>query len=216
MRFEEYFERVEAGASRDELIALRGQLKLDRELRNLRSAIDGAREGSERVRDIVADLRRLSVAGAGTREQYDLVDAARVAARWVVRGSKAQVDIRFEGLEELTVYGNAGHIQQIVMNLLQNAIDALKGREDAEIVLSTEIENEKAVLTVTDNGPGIDAEAASSIFDPFFTTKPVGEGTGLGLSISNKIAEEHGGSLTHVDLNPGTAFRLELPLEETA
>ena len=215
MRFEEYFERVEAGASRDELVALRGQLKLDRELKNLRSAIDGAREGSERVRDIVADLRRLSVAGAGTREHYDLVEAARVAARWVVRGSKAQVDISFEGLDELRVYGNSGHIQQIVMNLLQNAIDALKGQENAAIVLSTVCENGMAVLTVSDNGPGIPAEVASSIFDPFFTTKAVGEGTGLGLSISNKIAEEHGGRLLHVDLDPGTAFRLELPLEET-
>ena len=216
MRFEEYFERVEAGASREELIALRGQLKLDRELKNLRSAIDGAREGSERVRDIVADLRRLSVAGAGTREQYDLVDAARVASRWVIRGSKAQVDVHFEGLNELSVYGNSGHIQQIVMHLLQNAIDALKGQDDASIVLSITAESGMAILTVSDNGPGIDADAASAIFDPFFTTKPVGEGTGLGLSISNKIAEEHGGSLTHIDLKPGTAFRLELPLEEKA
>ena len=196
-------------------MTLRGQLKLDRELKNLRSAIDGAREGSERVRDIVADLRRLSVAGAGTREHYDLVEAARVAARWVVRGSKAPVEVRFEGLDGLRVYGNSGHIQQIVMNLLQNAIDALKGREDAEIVLSTVREQGMAVLTVSDNGPGIPPEATSAIFDPFFTTKAVGEGTGLGLSISNKIAEEHGGSLTHIDLKPGTAFRLELPLEET-
>ena len=154
------------------------------------------------------------MAGAGTRERYDLVEAARVAARWVVRGSKAQVDIRFEGLDDLTVFGNAGHIQQIVMNLLQNAIDALRGRDNAAIVVSTEVVDDKAVLTVTDNGPGISAEVATSIFDPFFTTKAVGEGTGLGLSISNKIAEEHGGRLTHEDLNPGTAFRLELPLED--
>ncbi|MDX8355487.1 sensor histidine kinase [Cognatiyoonia sp. IB215182] len=214
MRFEEYFDRVEAGASREELVALRGQLKLDRELRNLRAAIDGAREGSERVRDIVADLRRLSVTGAGAREAYDLVEAARVAARWVARGSKADVDIRFEGLDELSVHGNSGHIQQIVMNLVQNAIDALKGRDDATIVVSTSVENGNGVLTVSDNGPGIDADVASAIFDPFFTTKPVGEGTGLGLSISNKIAEEHGGRLSHTNLNPGSAFRLELPMEE--
>ncbi len=212
MRFEEYFERVEGGAPRDELVALRRQLKLDRELKNLRAAIDGAREGAERVRDIVADLRRLSVAGTATRERYDLVEAARVAARWVIRGSKAQVEMRFEGLSELTVHGNPGHIQQIVMNLLQNAIDALRGQENAEIVLWAGIEDGQAILTVTDNGPGIEAETASSIFDPFFTTKPVGEGTGLGLSISNKIAEEHGGSLTHINVEPGTTFRLALPL----
>ena len=78
-RFETYFERVQAGASREELIALRAELKLDRELRNLRSAIQGARDGAERVRDIVADLRRLSADGAGERTLFDLADTARTA-----------------------------------------------------------------------------------------------------------------------------------------
>ncbi len=214
-RFETYFERVEGGAPRSELIALRHDLKLDRELRNLRDAIDGARDGAERVRDIVADLRRLSVAGSASRERFDIVEAAKVAARWVVRGSKSNVDVRFEGEDNLVVLGNAGHVQQIVMNLVQNAIDALKEVDEPSLVLRVERERETAVLTVSDNGPGIPEDLAAAIFDPFFTTKAVGQGTGLGLSISNKIAEEHGGRLTYEDLKPGTAFRLELPLEET-
>lgn len=213
MRFEEYFDRVENGASRDELVMLREKLKLDRELKNLRSAIDGARDGAERVRDIVADLRRLSVAGAQEREWYDLVEAARVAARWVVRGSKAQVDIRFEGATELQIHGNPGHIQQIVMNLLQNGLDALQGQKDPVLVLRATCEGDMAVLTVCDNGPGVPEDIAASIFDPFFTTKPVGHGTGLGLAISSKIAQEHGGTLSHFNLDPGSCFRLELPME---
>ncbi len=213
-RFETYFERVEAGAPRAELIELRHELKLDRELRNLREAINGARDGAERVRDIVADLRRLSVAGSTSRERFDVVDAAKVAARWVVRGSKSGVDVRFHGVDRLEVTGNAGHVQQIVMNLVQNAIDALSDVSEPTVVVDVERDGRAAVLTVSDNGPGIPEDLAAAIFDPFFTTKAVGQGTGLGLSISNKIAEEHGGRLSYEDLNPGTAFRLELPLDE--
>ena len=211
-RFETYFDRVEGGAPREELIALRTELKLDRELRNLRQAIEGARDGAERVRDIVADLRRLSVAGGGERELFDLVEAARVAARWVSRGSKADVSVRFSGRDALNVRGSAGHVQQVVMNLVQNAIDATRGAERAEVAVSVEAEGGFAVLRVTDNGSGIDPAVAQSVFDPFFTTKPVGQGTGLGLSISAKIAEEHGGTLTFRNLDPGTEFRLALPL----
>lgn len=213
-RFETYFERVESGAPRSELVALRKELKLDRELKNLRDAIEGARDGAERVRDIVADLRRLSVAGSASRERFDIVDAAKVAVRWVVRGSKSDVDVQFDGVDSLVVLGNAGHVQQIVMNLVQNAIDALKDVDEPKLVVDVDRMAGKAVLTVSDNGPGIPEEVAAAVFDPFFTTKPVGQGTGLGLSISNKIAEEHGGRLSHIDLKPGTAFRLELPLEE--
>ncbi len=213
-RFEAYFERVEAGAPREELVSLRAELKLERELRNLRSAIDGARDGAERVRDIVADLRRLTVAGGTNREHFDLAEAARVAARWVCRGSKSGVEVHFKGLDALTVFGNQGHVQQIVMNLVQNALDAVKGQPDPEISIDIATNGGLAVFTISDNGPGITPEAASSIFDPFFTTKPVGEGTGLGLSISNKIAEEHGGRLVHVERDSGTTFRLELPMDD--
>ncbi|MDU8945458.1 sensor histidine kinase [Ovoidimarina sediminis] len=215
-RFEAYFERVEAGAPREELVALRQELKLERELRNLRGAIDGARDGAERVRDIVADLRRLTVAGGVSVESFDLVEAARVAARWVCRGSKTGAEVRFEGSQTLRILGNQGHVQQIIMNLIQNAIDAVEGQTDPDIWIEAAEEDGMAVLKITDNGPGIPSSAAASIFDPFFTTKPVGKGTGLGLSISNKIAEEHGGRLHHVPREDGTSFRLELPLEKTA
>ncbi len=212
-RFESYFERVQAGATRDELIELRQKLKLDREMKNLRSAIDGARDGAERVRDIVEDLRRLSAEGSGEMRDFDLVATARVAAHWVERGSRHDVEIVYEGAERLVARGRSGHVQQVVMNLVQNAIDALAGRQDARVVLHFAEEGGRAVLEVRDNGPGVAAEAAAAIFDPFFTTKEVGKGTGLGLSISHKIAEEHGGDLRLCDRTEGGAcFRLELPL----
>ncbi|MBW0157656.1 sensor histidine kinase [Sedimentimonas flavescens] len=216
-KFETYFEQVQSGASRDELIALREDLKLDREVRNLREAVRGAREGAERVRDIVEDLRRLSADGTGEMVVFDLVETAQVAANWVSRGARKSVDVRFSGLPALRVRGRPGHIQQVVMNLVQNAFDALEGREGAHIEIGAEVDGGRAQLYVRDNGPGVPPEVAQTIFDPFFTTKPVGRGTGLGLSISHKIAEEHGGRLRLCpDAQGGACFRIDLELAEGA
>lgn len=213
-KFETYFARVQDGATREELITLRHELRLDRALANLREAIVGARDGAERVRDIVEDLRRLSSDGSGEKVVFDFAETVRVAASWVMRGRKQPLQLDMSGLVALKVLGRPGHVQQVVMNLVQNSADALDGREGGVIRLSLEAEAGRAVLTVADNGPGIAAELRASIFDPFFTTKPVGRGTGLGLSISHKIAEEHGGSLTLAEGGPGAVFRLDLPLAD--
>lgn len=216
-KFETYFDRVTEGASRDELIALREELRLDRELRNLRDAVRGAREGAERVRDIVADLRRLSADGSGEIAEFDLVEIARVAAKWVLRGRAGDVVLDHAGCDSLMVQGRAGHIQQVVMNLVQNALDVLEGQPGGRVVLTCAQEGAQAVLQVADNGPGIAPDVQAMIFDPFFTTKPVGKGTGLGLSISHKIAQEHGGRLILCpDAPTGACFRLELPLSSDA
>lgn len=211
-RFEEYFEAVQSGADRAVLVDLREELKLDRALKNLRGAINGAKEGAERVRDIVEDLRRLSADGTGEAVDFDLVTTTRTAADWVVRGTKTPVKIVFDEGALPRARGNPYHIQQIVMNLVQNALDALTDTQDPVVTLCHSYEDEFAVLQVLDNGPGIPQQALSSVFDPFFTTKPVGKGTGLGLSISHKIAEEHGGVLSvHYSGPDGTCFELKLP-----
>jgi len=211
-RLETYFDAVQQGRSRPELVALRDDLHLERTIRNLRTAIDGAREGAERVRDIVEDLRRLSAEGTGETVPFDLETTARTAADWVVRGTKTPVRIGFAGQAACKAVGNPGQVQQIVMNLVQNAIDALADTEDPEIVLQFCEEAGSVGLKVIDNGPGIPDPVAAAIFDPFFTTKPVGEGTGLGLSISLKIAENHGGSLRLERTAPkGSCFALRLP-----
>jgi two-component system, NtrC family, sensor histidine kinase HupT/HoxJ len=213
-KFEAYFARVQDGASREELITLRKDLRLDRELANLREAINGARDGAERVRDIVEDLRRLSSDGSGEKVAFDLAETVRIAASWVMRGRKQPVQMDLAGLSPAPVMGRPGHIQQVVMNLVQNSADALDGREGGVIRLGLDTGAGRVVLTVADNGPGVPADLRAAVFDPFFTTKPVGRGTGLGLSISHKIAEEHGGSLTLAEggAERGAVFRLDLPL----
>ncbi|MCU0910062.1 MAG: ATP-binding protein [Rhodobacteraceae bacterium] len=213
-KFEAYFARVQGGAGREELIQLRQDLRLDREVANLREATKGAREGAERVRDIVEDLRRLSADGSGEKVAFDLAETVRIAASWVLRGMKQPVALEMEPMEPAQVLGRPGHIQQVVMNLVQNAVDALEGQADGKVRLSVLRHGNRAELTVADNGPGVPADLGAAIFDPFFTTKPVGRGTGLGLSISHKITEEHGGTLTLCDPpDQGACFRLTLPLE---
>ena len=191
-------------------------MRLDKTVRNLREAITGAKEGAERVRDIVEDLRRLSAEGTGERVSFDLMETTRTAAEWVVRASKAQLDISFANTASKRARGNPGQVQQIVMNLVQNAIDALSETQDPSLDLNVRDRDGQVVLQVIDNGPGISDENAAAIFDPFFTTKPVGKGTGLGLSISHKIAEEHGGALILAWSETGRCcFELSLPAEET-
>ncbi|MEM9911198.1 MAG: ATP-binding protein [Pseudomonadota bacterium] len=212
-RFETYFEAVAEGRSREELVALREKLRLDKTVKNLREATEGAKDGAERVRDIVADLRRLSADGGGEAGPFDLVTTARIAADWVKRGTKTPVEFAFEGSDTLQAVGAAGPIQQIVMNLVQNALDALADTQAPCIILRVFPHGERAMLQVEDNGPGIGPEHALSIFDPFFTTKEVGKGTGLGLSISHKIAEDQDGKLRLVHTGAeGSIFELALPL----
>ncbi|MEC7761467.1 MAG: ATP-binding protein [Pseudomonadota bacterium] len=214
-RLETYFEAVQSGASRDDLIALRADLKLDREMTNLRIALEGARDGAERVRDIVEDLRRLSADGTGEMTGFDLVETTEAAMNWVKRGTKMAARVTTDGPAQLTAFGRKGHIQQVVMNLIQNAVDAVEGIDDPHITVAFGTDAGMAYVRISDNGPGIPDDKAAAVFDPFYTTKEVGKGTGLGLSISHKIAEEHGGTLALCPSHDGGAcFTLTLPMAE--
>lgn len=208
-RFEAYFDRVQAGASRGELVELRAALRLDRDLKNLRQALNGATDGAERVRDIVADLGRLSADGAGEMAAFDLGECARVAALWVERGSRVALKIQIEG-DSVQTLGRPGHIQQVLMNLVQNAADAMDGQDMRLIQIRLHCDAQHAMVDVADHGPGVPEAHLQAIFDPFFTTKDVGAGTGLGLAISNKIVEEHGGTLELIPQERGACFRVSL------
>ena len=116
-----------------------------------------------------------------------------------------------------TILGDAHQLQQVVLNILSNARQALETyRRDGQITLSTGCTEQKVWLRIKDNGPGINPENLSRIFDPFFTTKPQGKGTGLGLSLSYGIMQEHRGSI-RAESKPGngTEFILELPVAES-
>lgn len=102
-------------------------------------------------------------------------------------------------------------ISQVLVNLLNNAYDALETTDNPKIELKFKIENKKVLISVIDNGPGIPNEIQDKIMRPFFTTKPVGKGTGLGLSLSKEIIDQHQGSLQLVSHSQGTEFVFSLP-----
>lgn len=102
-----------------------------------------------------------------------------------------------------TVLGDAAQIRQIIHNLLQNAEDALAGRDDGEITLVTRRDGDRVLLTVSDNGPGFPSELLARAFEPYFTTKS--RGTGLGLAIVKKIIDEHGGEVRLLNRDSGGA-----------
>ena len=128
------------------------------------------------------------------------IDAQQVAADAVElfseRAKKAKVDISTElsGIPP-KVSGNRGQLQQVVVNLLSNAIDALAKNGGGRVRLRIEPKNNGTSLIVADTGDGIDAEIQKHIFEPFFTTKAQGEGTGMGLSICKEIIEYHHGTI---------------------
>lgn len=102
-------------------------------------------------------------------------------------------------------------INQVFMNLIVNAAQAIEGR--GTITITTRDEVDSVVVEVADTGPGISAEVISRVFEPFFTTKDVGKGTGLGLSLSYSIIENHHGSIeVESELGKGTTFRIRLPV----
>ena len=111
------------------------------------------------------------------------------------------------------VLADANQIQQVLLNILTNAQQAMEGRHQrGTIKITTEFRNPNVRITVEDNGPGIPPENMSRLFDPFFTTKEVGKGTGLGLSLCYGFIKEHGGSITPVsELGKGAAFVIEIP-----
>ncbi|MFZ5559011.1 MAG: ATP-binding protein [Pseudomonadota bacterium] len=214
-RIGEYLDAVHAGRPAEELGRLRARLRIDRIRGDLEPLIDGTVEGAERTRDIVDALKRFSAVDRDEEQVFDLAEVVERALHWVTRAAPARVRVESALPQRLPVRGSAGRMQQVVVNLVQNAIDSLDRRDDGAVSVTGEAGDGRVRVRVRDNGPGIPAEHLSRVFDPFFTTKPVGKGTGLGLSISYGIVERHGGRLSAANHPEGGAvFTLVLPLAE--
>jgi two-component system sensor histidine kinase HupT/HoxJ len=212
-RLQEYLGAVERKEPWERIDALREELGIDRLLADLPSLIEGTAEGAERTRDIVDGLKRFSAADRNLREEMDLVPVVERAVHWVTKAAPANFTVELDLPAELTVVGSAGQLQQVMMNLVQNARDATAGQENARLTVSAEVGSGSVRLRFADNGPGIAPENLPRIFDPFFTTKPVGKGTGLGLAISYGIVEQHGGSIEATNVpGVGAEFAVVLPL----
>ena len=198
------------------LESLRRELRIDRLLEDLGPLVDGMTEGAERVKEIVADLRQFSSGKKSEGKVFDLGHIVGTALRWVVKDAQPQPEVAVDLPPDLATVGHCGQIQQVVMNLIQNAVDALADCPGCKkIEIGGSHRRGQVEVWVRDNGPGLPEAVIDKIFEPFFTTKPVGQGTGLGLSISYGIVAEHGGSLQGANHPDGGAiFTLVLPAAE--
>ena len=183
---------------------------------NMGNILRSTRQGVKRVADIVQNLRGFARLDQAVVDQADIHEALKTAIE-MLRGRLDRRHITIEQhLGELPlVAGSAAQLNQVFLNLLVNAMQAIDSthREDGRIAVTTEAIDGEVVVEVADNGCGIPDEILPQIFDPFFTTKDVGDGTGLGLSITHGMVQDHGGRLeVESTLGVGTRFRVFLPV----
>lgn len=217
-RITQYLERVNELAMGSELAAIQQELKIDRILKDLGPLIDGTLEGAERVSEIVQDLRRYSGGQREAIEEIDLTSVIYKAVEWVVRAGRVQPEVDYHLPEQFLLSSRKGQVHQILVNLIQNALDAMENQANPKLTLLHEINEHYFLIHVVDNGPGIAQADLPHIFEPFFTSKPVGQGTGLGLYISYGLAQDLGGDLSACNdsATGGACFTLTLPIAERA
>jgi signal transduction histidine kinase len=180
-------------------------------------------EGIDRVSSIISDLRDFVSTGVPGKQVLDLRQVIETAVKFSTLSRDPSVTIRVDVPQLIEVRGHRNQLLQVIINLVQNSLDALRVKEFqegeiGEIILSAQKTSETVLLSVRDNGIGIEPANESLIFDPFFTTKDVGQGMGLGLAITHRIIVEHGGYIS-VRSAPGEYCEIviELPLfEKTA
>jgi signal transduction histidine kinase len=195
--------------------AIKEETDYEHSLEDLKSIIEDCYGGAERIRDVVQNLRLFSRLDEADFKKVDLHDGIESTVRLLSQyyGSGGiTLERDYADLPQVDCY--AGQLNQVWMNLLTNAAQAIIG--DGKVSIATRKENDIAIVSISDTGRGIAPEHLKKIFDPFFTTKPVGEGTGLGLSITYGIIERHGGSITIEScLGEGTTFTIAIPINAT-
>ena len=162
---------------------------------------------SDRMAELGSHLRNFA------RKPRQVVDAVDLGT--VMAGVRLLIDPRMKGEgaelithgfdDELFVLGGQNRLQQVLLNLINNALDAMSGQNDPVVTISVEAKDDGVSLCVRDTGTGLEDAIAAEMFDPFFTTKGVNEGLGLGLSISYNIVRDFGGHLSAVNHNDGGA-----------
>ncbi|HSF73998.1 MAG TPA: PAS domain S-box protein, partial [Microcoleus sp.] len=206
-------------------------IELEFLLEDLPKAMSSMQVGADRIREIVRSLRNFSRKDDSQMSKVNLHEG--IEGTLLILQSRLKARGNYPEIAVIKDYGNlplvecyAGKVNQVFMNLIGNAIDAIEeyneGRSVAEvkanrskIKIRTEVQNSHAVIRISDNGPGMPEEVSQQLFEAFFTTKPADKGTGLGLSISYKVVQEHGGKLSCVSaLGHGAEFIIELPIEQ--
>jgi signal transduction histidine kinase len=205
---------AQAPAALQEIRDFAEEIDLEYTLKNLDALLGRSREGLKRIGQIVKDLRDFARLDESDHDEVDL-NAGIESAVSITRAAaeKRQVELVLELAPLPRLACQPTKINQVVFNLLSNAVDACPG--GGRVTVRTRAVPGAVEIHVIDTGHGIDPAVRDKIFDPFFTTKPLGKGTGLGLSISHGIVQDHGGTID-VQSQPGQGahFTVRLPCKE--
>ncbi|MFA9390385.1 MAG: sensor histidine kinase [Prolixibacteraceae bacterium] len=197
-----------------EVAQIRKKNEIDFLMEDIADMAKESKIGTERVKTIVEDLRRFSRLDESDVKQIDLMENIKSTIS-ITKAEINKKNINFElsGPETLIVDCFPGQLNQAILNVLINAIQAVS--EEGQVSLTVRKENENIIILAKDDGSGIPEAIKQRIFEPFFTTKPVGSGTGLGLSLAYKIiCDLHKGSIqVESAINRGTTFTITIPVK---
>lgn len=204
-------------ANTDELLAVKKKYNYDFIREDLQNLVKETQEGVGRVKAIIQDLKDYARTNAATHYvEADLHVGLKSTLNIAKAQLKDKADVRL-ALGNLPMVECApAQIDQVLLNLIVNAAQAMPAGQRGMIDISTDVKDNLVWIEVKDNGPGIPEAILNKIFDPFFTTKDPGMGTGLGLSVSLNIIQQHGGTLTvQSTVSVGTTFTITLPIRRT-
>jgi len=196
---------------REEIEDYKEEIDYEYLLEDLDDLLDSCKEGAERTRQIVLDLRNFSRLDEANLKEVNVHEGIDSTLNILHNKYKNRIEVEKDydqSIPMITCF--AGQLNQVFMNILANAAQAIDGKGDVKIV--TRKDGDFVKISFTDSGRGIDAQHLNRIFDPFFTTKDVGEGTGLGLSVSYGIIEKHNGTISvESKVGEGTTFTVRIP-----
>lgn len=214
----DYYEQLEKNPTDPQLLTYLQKLKKDLVFAELKDDIFGIvrdmEMGANRTVEIVKGLKTFSRLDENATKKIDLHENIKATLIILNNQFKNRIEIVTDYDPELPqVECRVGQINQVLMNILINAVQAITN--EGKITIRTRTENEGVKLSISDTGAGISEEVKKRMFEPFFTTKEVGKGTGLGLSISMGIIEKHLGKISiESEVGKGTTFHIWLPLQQ--
>ena len=193
-------------------------IKFANDPEKLNSKVQTIKMSVVRISKIVSGLKKFSGSGEKTVYANQSISSLLndISTLVEIKSGRENVALKFETKTNAQIFCNSIEIEQVLINLISNAIDAVKALPEKWVNISTHDDSKSVVLRVTDSGAGIPAKVREKIFDPFFTTKPTGEGTGLGLSISKGILDEHKASISVLASSPNTCFEIRFHKVEIA